>query len=69
MIIGNEVVEKIDGELVVSSKQVAEDFGKQHQHQHVTQTIENLISENSLLKNMMIKSEYITERGKMLKNM
>lgn len=67
MIIGNEVVEKIDGELVVSSKQVAEDFGKQHQH--VTQTIENLISENSLLKNMMIKSEYITERGKMLKNM
>lgn len=38
-----------DGELVVTSRQVAEDFGKQHQH--VTQAIENLISENSLLKN------------------
>ena len=48
-----------DGELVVTSRQVAEDFGKQHQH--VTQAIENLISENSLLKSMMMESEYTTE--------
>ena len=51
-----------DGELVVTSRQVAEDFGKQHQH--VTQAIENLISENSLLKSMMMESEYTTERGR-----
>ena len=54
-----------DGELVVTSRQVAEDFGKQHQH--VTQAIENLISENSLLKSMMMKSEYTTERGRKYK--
>lgn len=54
-----------DGELVVTSRQVAEDFGKQHQH--VTQAIENLISENSLLKSMMMESEYTTERGRKYK--
>lgn len=55
----------IGEEIVVSSRQVAEDFGKQHQH--VTQAIENLISENSLLKNMMMESEYTTERGRRYK--
>ena len=60
------VVSKNDkGELVVTSRQVAEDFGKQHQH--VTQAIENLISENSLLKSMMMESEYTTERGRKYK--
>lgn len=54
-----------NGELVVTSRQVAEDFGKQHQH--VTQAIENLISENSLLKSMMMESEYTTERGRKYK--
>lgn len=54
-----------DGELVVTSRQVAEDFRKQHQH--VTQAIENLISENSLLKSMMMESEYTTERGRKYK--
>ena len=54
-----------DGELVVTSRQVAEDFWKQHQH--VTQAIENLISENSLLKSMMMESEYTTERGRKYK--
>ena len=54
-----------DGELVVTSRQVAEDFGKQHQH--VTQAIENLISENSLLKSMMMESKYTTERGRKYK--
>ena len=59
------VVTKKDGELVVTSRQIAEDFGKQHQH--VTQAIENLISENSLLKSMMMESEYTTERGRKYK--
>lgn len=61
----NIVVTKKDGELVVISRQIAEDFGKQHQH--VTQAIENLISENSLLKSMMMESEYTTERGRKYK--
>lgn len=59
------VMRNNDGELVVTSRQVAEDFGKQHQH--VTQAIENLISENSLLKSMMMESEYTTERGRKYK--
>lgn len=59
------ITRNIDGELVVTSRQVAEDFGKQHQH--VTQAIENLISENSLLKSMMMESEYTTERGRKYK--
>lgn len=59
------VVIKKDGELVVTSRQIAEDFGKQHQH--VTQAIENMIGENSLLKSMMMESEYKTERGRKYK--
>lgn len=39
---------------VVSSRVIAERFDKQHQH--VTQAIENLIIENSLVKSMFIKS-------------
>lgn len=34
------------------------------QHQNVTQTIEKLISENSLVKSMFIRSYYDTERGR-----
>lgn len=50
---------------VVRSRTIAEKFGKQHQH--VTQAIENLISENPLVKNMFIKSRYETERGRAYK--
>lgn len=50
---------------VVSSRYVAENFKKQHQH--VTQAIEKLISENSLVKSMFIRSHYDTERGKSYK--
>ncbi len=50
---------------VVSSRYVAENFKKQHQH--VTQAIEKLISENSLVKSMFIRSYYDTERGKTYK--
>lgn len=47
---------------VASSRTVAKDFKKQHQH--VTQSIENLISENSLVKSMFEKTTYLTERGR-----
>ena len=50
---------------VASSRVIAERFDKQHQH--VTQAIENLISENSLVKSMFIKSYYETERGRAYK--
>lgn len=50
---------------VVSSRTIAENFGKQHQH--VTQAIENLISENSLVKKMFFKSYYETDRGRAYK--
>lgn len=47
---------------VTSSRAVAKDFKKQHQH--VTQAIENLISENSLVKSMFEKTVYLSERGR-----
>lgn len=50
---------------VVSSRYVAKNFKKQHQH--VTQAIEKLISENSLVKSMFILSYYQTDRGKSYK--
>lgn len=50
---------------VVSSRTIAEKFSKQHQH--VTQAVENLISENPLVKNMFIMSRYNTERGRVYK--
>lgn len=50
---------------VVSSRTIAERFGKQHQH--VTQAIENLTSENPLVKGMFAKNYYDTERGRSYK--
>ena len=47
---------------VVSSRAIASIFNKQHQH--VTQSIENLISENSLVKSMFYSATYETERGR-----
>ena len=37
-----------DGQLVVTSRQVAEDFEKEHKH--VLESIRNLIAENSAVK-------------------
>lgn len=45
-----------DGELVVSSRQIAEDFGKEHKN--VVRAIENLTAQNSAVKNIMIKSTF-----------
>ncbi|MDB8552951.1 Rha family transcriptional regulator [Turicibacter sanguinis] len=58
-------IQNKDGVAVVSSRVVAYDFDKQHHH--VTQAIENFISENSLLKNMFIESTYKTDRGRTYK--
>lgn len=55
------VINKIDGELVVTSRQVAEDFEKMHKH--VLETIRNLVDENSAVKKMFIESEF-ENRGK-----
>ena len=45
-----------DGELVVTSRQVAEDFGKEHKN--VVRAIENLTAQNSAVKNIVIKSTF-----------
>lgn len=45
----------------ITINNIAKDFKKQHQH--VTQSTENLISENSLVKSMFEKTTYLTERG------
>ena len=45
-----------DGELVVTSRQVAEDFEKRHSH--ICDTIRNLTAENSEVKNMIIESKF-----------
>lgn len=50
------VIKKIDGELVVTSRQVAEDFDKRHSD--VTEIIRKLTTENSAVKNMMIESKF-----------
>lgn len=45
----NEItINNDNGNLTVSSLQVAKDFGKQHKH--VLEAIENLVAENSAVK-------------------
>lgn len=51
-----------NGELVVSSRQVAEDFGKEHKN--VIQGIENIKAENSAVTKMFIESSYKAGTGK-----
>lgn len=46
-----------DGVAVVSSRVIAEDFGKRHND--VVRSIENLTAENCVVKNMFIESEFI----------
>lgn len=59
---GKGLVENVDGKLVVSSRDVATNFKKEHKN--VLQTIENLIAENSAVRYMFIPSEYTTDRGR-----
>ena len=57
------ITRNIDGELVVTSRQVAEDFEKQHSH--VLRTIKEKVSGNPILdsEKYFIESSY-TDRGK-----
>lgn len=50
------MVELHNDQVVVSSRSVAENFGKQHKH--VLSTIENLKAENSALRNMFYEHTY-----------
>lgn len=50
-----------DGQLVVTSRQIAEDFEKEHKD--VLDKIRNLVAENSAVKNMFIETSY-ENRGK-----
>lgn len=63
----NEVslVELRNDQVVVSSRKVAENFGKQHFH--VLKSIENIIIENSILTSMFHESSYRAGTGKAYK--
>ena len=56
------LVNQFNGELVVSSRQVAEDFGKKHKH--VLEAIENIKAQNSAVTKMFIESSYKAGTGK-----
>lgn len=51
-----------NGRVVVSSRQIAENFEKNHQH--IMESIRNLTVENSTVKSMYFLSDYINERGR-----
>lgn len=53
------LVQIAEGQIVVSSRQVAEHFDKQHKH--VLSVIENLKAENSALRNMFCEHSYKVE--------
>lgn len=54
----NDIIEikNMNGNLVVTSRQIAEDFGKRHNH--VCDVIRNLTTENSEVKKMIIESTF-----------
>ena len=51
-----------NGQVVVSSRQIADNFEKEHRH--VLETIRNLTAENSTVKSMFYESSYKNERGR-----
>lgn len=55
MLSGIELVQNRNGEVVTSSLQVAEIFGKRHDH--VLRDIENITTQNWGVKNMFIESD------------
>ncbi|MCM1315440.1 MAG: Rha family transcriptional regulator [Prevotella sp.] len=62
----NEItISKNNGELTVSSLQVAKDFEKQHKH--VLEAIESIKAENSAVTKMFIESTYKAGTGKSYK--
>jgi Rha family phage regulatory protein len=50
-----------EGSLVVNSREVADNFEKEHKH--VMESIRNLMVEDSAVKDMIIESSYINTRG------
>lgn len=58
-------VKNQDGVMVVSSREVAENFGKQHKH--VLEALENIKAENSAVIDMFIESTYKAGTGKAYK--
>lgn len=63
----NEIInlENKDGIPVVSSREIAERFGKLHKD--ILETIRNLTAENSAVKNMMTENDYTNDRGRKYK--
>ena len=55
-------VQQVDGQLLVSSREIATNFEKQHKH--VIEKIENTRAENSAIQEMFIESTYIASNGK-----
>lgn len=55
-------VQQVDGQLLVSSREIATNFEKQHKH--VIEKIENTRAENSAIQEMFIESIYIASNGK-----
>lgn len=52
-----------DGKLTVSSREIAENFGKEHKH--VLETVRNITAENpTLIENYFIESSYKAGTGK-----
>lgn len=51
-----------EGNLVVSSREVAENFGKKNKH--INESIKKLMVENSTVRNMFIENTYISDRGR-----
>lgn len=60
------IISNSNGELTVSSVQIAESFEKRHSD--VCETIENLTTENSVVNKMFIESCYVNERGRTYKS-
>lgn len=58
----NNLVEIRNNQAVVSSRQIAENFGKEHKH--VLASIENITAENSALTNWFFKTTYQAGTGK-----
>lgn len=52
-----------NGQIVTSSRDVAEKFGKERKH--VNETIKKLMVENSTVKDMFILTQYKSSRGRM----
>lgn len=62
----NEIlITNTNGQLTVSSLQIAENFEKRPADVH--EAIENLTAENSVVKNLFIESTYVNERGRQYK--